>query len=823
MAPVAGVVEDPSGAAVAGATVSLAPAEGAAQSVVTGADGRFRFAEAAEGRYQLRLEVSGFKPVAMAVRVGAKAAAPLRVRLELAELRQEMAVDGGTAQPSAEPGGNLDSVRLTRQAIRGLPVLGTDVVAAAADLLDASALGTGGASVVVDGMETDELGATASAIAEVRINQDPYSAEYFRPGRGRIEVITKAGGDAFHGEVNFLFRDSLFDARNAFSGARPNEQRRIFEGSLTGPLGKGGRTAFVISAEREREDLEAVVYALTPDGEYRANFPQPRGEDEWNFRVSRQIGKAHTLAVRYELGREFERGRNVGGFTLPEAASDLGFQTHHIFVNYRGMLSSSLVNDFSMRIGRHNRSESSRTDAPSIVALDAFTGGGAQTALHATEGEFTFSDALSWTRGRHLMKFGVSVPEWTRYGATDRSLSGGAFTFSSLEDYARRTPLSYVAQGGEARLVYWQKEASLFVQDNWQLRPNLSLAFGLRWDWQSHLADRNNFAPRFSTAWSPGGDRRTVLRAGAGVFYDRTGEEAIADMLRYDGLHLRRILIESPGYPDPGGAAADEPASLVRFAAGLRSPYLLQGSAGVERELAPKLTATLNYTRVRGLKSFRSRDVNAPRGPLYAGRIDPSLGAVRQVESSGRLSAQSLEAALRGRMSRHFQGFVQYRLGSAWNDTAGLDGLPADSWDLGGEWAPAAFDVRHRFTVMGVLRPEKLLHLGVKLDLSSGTPYSTITGRDDNRDGMALDRPAGVRRNSARLPAVATLDLRWSREFPLRQGEGAPGFEITVDAFNALNRVNVASVSGNLSSPLFGRAVAARAPRQVQFGVQFKF
>ena len=828
---ITGVVADPSGAAIVGAEVVLTPPAGAEpRRATTGDTGRFRFPDLAPGRYELRMEVAGFKPVTLPVKVGTRSPASLRVTLALADLREKVAVEGGATQVSAEAGDNLDSVRLDRQAIKGLPILGNDVIGAAAELLNSSALGTGGASIVVDGMETSEKGVTASAIQEVRINQDPYSAEFSRPGRGRIEVITKPGTKEFHGEFNFLFRDSFFEARNAFSAARPNEQRRIFEGNLTGPIGKSGRTSFVISANHEAEDLESVVYAITPAGEVRTNFPQPQGQDEWNARITRQIGKAHTLAFRYEFENESARGRGVGGFTLPEAASDFKNRTHHLYFNYRGILTHNLVNEFSLRGGRHNELTTSRLrGVPAIVVLDAFTGGGAQADRRSTENHVQFTDTLLWTHGKHLLKFGLNVPDWSRRGSNDHSQTDGVFTFSSLEDYARGTPFSYVVQRGDGYLALWQKEVSLFVQDNFKLRPNLSLSFGLRYDWQNHLADHNNFAPRFSVAWSPLRSRKTVLRGGAGFFYDRTGERAIGDTLRFDGHHLQRILIENPGYPNPlapGQTLSTEPATVVRFAPGLRSPYLFQYSFGAERQLAKKLVATANYTRVRGVKSFRSRDVNAPPPPLYAARPDPAVGTLRQIESAGRLASQSFEAALRGTMGRYFQGFVQYTTGSAWNNTGGINALPANSYDLRGEWSHAPFDMRHRFTVLGSLRPEKLFNLGVRVDVSSGAPYTLTTGRDDNHDGLAYDRPPGVPRNSLRRPPTAVLDLRWSREFPLQGGkkkDDAPSLEVTLDAFNALNHVNVSSVVGNMSSPLFGQPVAARPPRRAQLSLAVKF
>ena len=129
-----------------------------------------------------------------------------------------------------------------------LPVFDRDFIATASRFLDTGSLGNGGVTVVVNGMEVNALNVSASAVSQMRINQDPYSAEYSRPGRGRIEILTKPGSQVFHGEINGVFRDARFDARNAFATTEPTEHRRIAEGFLGGPLGRGGKTSFMLSA-----------------------------------------------------------------------------------------------------------------------------------------------------------------------------------------------------------------------------------------------------------------------------------------------------------------------------------------------------------------------------------------------------------------------------------------------------------------------------------------------------------------------------------------------------------------------------------------------
>ena len=286
-------------------------------------------------------------------------------------------------------------------------------------------------------------------------------------------------------------------------------------------------------------------------------------------------------------------------------------------------------------------------------------------------------------------------------------------------------------------------------------------------------------------------------------------------------------MITDPGYPDPippGESLAAEPSSIVRLAPHVRIPYTTQFSMGVEQQLQKTTTLTTTYIGTRVISAFSSHDVNAPLPPLYQGRPNPGIAVLRQIESSGRLESNSLEVALRGEVTHFFSGMIQYVFGRTYNNTGGINWFPANNWDLSGEWARADFDERHRFNLLGTLRPWRLFILGVGLSLNSGAPYTITTGRDDNSDGVANDRPAGVPRNSAQGPGYASLDVRWSRDFFLIKTKKDKGPTVTfaADAFNVLNRTNYSGLVGNQSSPFYGLAVSSRPARRLQLSLRFK-
>jgi outer membrane receptor for ferrienterochelin and colicin len=171
---------------------------------------------------------------------------------------------------------------------------------------------------------------------------------------------------------------------------------------------------------------------------------------------------------------------------------------------------------------------------------DAFTGGGAQAYRLATEFHTSITWLLTQSLGNHTLKYGVNIPDWSRRALVDRTNEIGTLFFSSLSDYASNRPYAALLQRGNPKVVFVEKNAGGFFQDEWRLRKNFSLAAGFRYDWQNHIGDRDNFAPRLAIAWSPQQAPKLVLRSGVGLFFERSSPTPIWDILRYDGFRLRR-------------------------------------------------------------------------------------------------------------------------------------------------------------------------------------------------------------------------------------------------------------------------------------------
>jgi hypothetical protein len=148
------------------------------------------------------------------------------------------------------------------------------------------------------------------------VNNDPYSAEFTRPGRGRIEITTKPGFPNFHGEANFIFRDAIFNAKNYFSPVRPPEARRLYEGHLASPIGRGGHTSFIASASHREQDTAAVVNAVGPTGPINENVLTPDRNSQYSVRVTHDFSSTHRLSVGYNFENSSSTNAGVGGIPL---------------------------------------------------------------------------------------------------------------------------------------------------------------------------------------------------------------------------------------------------------------------------------------------------------------------------------------------------------------------------------------------------------------------------------------------------------------------------------------------------------------------------
>jgi outer membrane receptor protein involved in Fe transport len=793
-------------------------------STTSNGSGAFQL-DVAPGTYTLQASFEGFKPASNRLRVTNRAMTNQKLVLFVADVKQDVTVSNGGPEVAANAASNVDAIRIDQSTLDKLPVFDQDYIGTIARFLDTGSLGTGGVTLVVNGMEVSALSVSASAIAQIKVNQDPYSAEYSRPGRGRIEILTEPGGQEYHGELNLLGRNATLDARNAFATDRPPERKHIIEGMVSGPIGDGKKMSFMISGQDQKDDQQALVYAVGPSGPINDNVPQGNRQSLLSASLTRQIGRNTTMSIRPSYEYESNQNRGAGGTTLASAATDFTHKEEQLVYTQQSIVTASLVNQFQVLVGHEREPTTSVSNAPGIVVSGAFTGGGGQGNLLRTETHVQLMESLTWTHGHHVVQTGFQLPDWSRRGFDDRTNFGGTFFFSGLDTYAAGTPYAFTQQSGNGDLALLEKQVGTYVKDDWQVSSTLSVSGGLRYDWQNYLHDDNNFAPRVSVAFAPGDRKTNVLRAGVGVFNDRSGPVVIADVLHSQPGGLSRYVMTDPSFPNPfQNAPAAAPPSIVQFAPGVQIPQTLQYSTGLDRQLGKGKILSITYTGAKGYHLFRSRDVNAPVPPDYAARPNPAYGAIREVESNGQQTANSLQVMLRARVGTWVSAQTQYSLSKTENDTSGISAFPANDYDLSGEWSPADFDRRHRLVLLATMSPAQIVDVGVSLTMNSGSPYSETLGGDPYNNGRGRARPDAVARNTLVGTPYGSLDLRLSRALKIGgRGKDARTVNFALDGFNVTNRVNYIGYVGTVGSPLFGQPARASAPRQLQLSVRLEF
>jgi carboxypeptidase family protein len=818
---ISGVVTDATGAVIPDAEITLEAANKTVKKAQSAPDGSFGFTFLNPGDYVLEISHSGFRTARLWVAAGLTPASHIAVALPVATELSEVTVTAENASVSIENAENRNTNELDSGALSRLPIFDQDYIALMSRFLDTGAVGTNGVVLVVNGIEGSGPGVTASAIKSVKVNNNPYSALYARPGRGRLEIETKEGTPDYHGQLNLVIRNAVFDARQAYSSIKPPEEREYFEGSATGPL-LGKKDSFLVSGSYDRTDNQAVVNAATPAGNVNLNVPTPYTHALGSLRVFHDFRSGHQLWIGYSYERQVTENQGVGGIVLPEAGYKTEKQEHEIDVADTLALSPKWLNQLHMLVGHQDQPAISNVEAPSITVPGAFTGGGAQMDSNRTEAHWETNDTVSYSSGGHQIKFGLEVSDFGRRGMDDWTNQLGSYVFSSLAAYSSGIPTTLLLQQGNGHVILWEKNFAGFVEDNYKPTPNLSIAFGIRYYFQNYFHDdANNIAPRLGFSWAPGKTRHTVIRGGAGIFYDRTGSRPIADLLHFNGSTLHRYLIDSPQYPGPVSTVG-LPTSLVVLASNALIPYSTQWSLGLEHQVRSKMVLTAEWIGLRGVKLFRSLDTNAP----IAGNIrrpDDSLGQVRTIDSGGRSSSNALEVSLKGSLTKWFKGQAQYRMAKATGDTEGITFFPENSYAPELDYGRSSFDERHRFSLLGTLSLPNKFSLGANATLSSGKPFDETTGQDNNHDGIFNDRPALVSRNALNGPSFSDVDLRLGRDFRLGHGREDRTLNVSLSAFNILNKKNDFTYIGVIASPFFGRAVTALAPRRMQMNVSFKF
>jgi len=794
-----GQVTDPSGASVPAITVAVIGPGGAALVAQTDEQGRYVFRDLPPGTYTVSIQVKGFadfqKPGVVIARGQPQVVdARLVVFLET----QEVTVKGAGSEVSVSPTSTVGALVMKGDDLKALSD-NPDDLQDELQALAGPAAGPNGGQIYIDGFTEGRLPPKES-IREIRVNQSPFAAEYDRLGFGRIEIFTKPGTDKFHGQTFFEFGDSVFNSRNPFASTKPPYQSRQFGGNVGGPLSK--KASFFLDVERRDVGEVSVVNAVTLDSAFNETpFSQAVLNPTWRTtvspRIDYQLTPKNTLTARYSYARQGSDNNGIGQFSLLSQAYDTRNTQQTFQATETAMLGTRAVNETRLQYVRQRTDQTGDNSLPTISVLAAFTGGGINSGPSTTNHDhYEVQNMTSVTMGKHFVKFGMRLRDLNLWDSSHQSYNG-AFTFSggqcaasvcgtdtlttSLDAYRLTlqgianglTPEEIRAQGGGGSqfsltagnpiATLNQYDIGLFLQDDWRVRPNFSLSAGLRYETQNEISDHHDFAPRLGFAWGLGrgktGQPKTVLRAGSGVFYDRFGSDLTLQALRLNGITQQQFLIMNPDFYPPQFLASNPysypgipaladlksnaaPQTLRRVAQNLQAPYTIQSAVGIERQLPKNITLAVTYTNSHGVHILRSRNINAPLDPASAVRPFGGTENIYQYESSGLFNQNQLIANFSARVSPKYSLFGFYTLNQARSNTDGAGGFPANPYNLAADYGRAAFDVRQRFFMGGMIGLPFGFRFSPFIQISSGPPFNIVLGRDLNGDSLFNDRPA---------------------------------------------------------------------------------
>jgi hypothetical protein len=793
-----GQVLDPSGSMVPGATVMLQlPAGGAIKTVTSDSLGHFSIVGLAAGPYNIMVRKKGFAVYQMQS-FPVSGDGSIDIQLSVATEVQEMTVNDDRGHVEVSPDQNASALVLKGD---DLDALSDDPDELQDDLeaLAGPSAGPNGGQIYIDGFSGGTLPPKAS-IREVRVNSNPFSPEYDRLGYGRIEIFTKPGMDKLRGQLSTNFNDNMFNARNPFLGSadKPSYQSRQYNGNLAGPITK--KMSFTFDFERRSIDEYGIEIgqqlnsSLLPVSFSNA-VATPLTRTSIIPKIDMTLNDKNNLTIRYHWTDNSNTNSGVSGFNLATKGVNTQSYDNTIQATETAVLSGKAVTETRFMYDRDQSTSHSVNSAPAISVSDAFNSGGSTTGqAWNKQNYYELSNVTTYTAGVHTLKWGgrMRITDMNDYSPSNFN---GSFSFtggqaavldalnqpitnsdgsyvmapeSSLERYRRTLvfqQLGYSAaqilalgggatifsiDGGNPLASINQTDVGVFVSDDWRVRPTFTLSLGLRYENQTNIDNMADFAPRVGFAWAIGGGKnkvaKTVIRGGAGLFYDRVSNSVALAELRYNGTTQQQYMVANPGFypnvPSLATLATDlQPSSITKGYAGLVAPRIAQTGLSLERQLPKNTTATVTWAFSRGMHYLLTRDINAPLADgTYPLAQQYSTNQVMLYESAGLFTQNQLIVNLNSRLTKKVSLFGFYTLGYANGNSDG--GSPMNQYDLRSEWGPTRFDIRHRFFIGGSITAPLKVVFSPFITGSSGAPFNIITGNEFNNDQIYNARPA---------------------------------------------------------------------------------
>jgi Carboxypeptidase regulatory-like domain/TonB dependent receptor len=808
-----GQVTDPSGAAVAGAAVVMMASDGTFTTGKTTQTGSYEIKGLAPGSYMLTINADGFSIFEQDnVQISPGQIQKADAKLTIATANQTVQVTGEAATVAVNPEENASAVVIQGKDLEALSD-DPDELQDELEALAGPSAGPNGGQMYIDGFQAGQL-PPKSAIREIIINQNPFSAEYPDMGYGRIQILTKPGTDKLHGDFFVIGNDSAFNTLTPFictnsdaasfgctADVPPNYHTVQFSGDVSGPLSK--KASYFIQVEQRNIDQASIIDALQTVGPAPTFTIGPTLGTPLNPvtrttispRLDFQLTKTNTITIRYQFTHSGETGDGVGQSRLFTQAYNEADTENTVQITDDQTFGTKVLMETRFQYNHDQDDDTAQNTTAEIQVPGDFTGGGnplGKEADHSTH--YELDSFTQVTLARNTVRFGARLDQYVDTN-TSTSNFNGTFQFPSInadqtflmDSFAGMTDAEIIAAGGGANqyAVTFGNPTSrvsefavgLYAEDDWRIKPTITLSYGLRYETQTNISDHKDWAPRLSLSWAVGHSKsgpKTVLRAGYGIFYTRFNYTNTLDDERFNGSTQQQFVITNPQFfpddsapaedcftetpappscppPPPGQTESPTPQTIYQDAPNLRAPYQMELGGSVERQLTKTATLSLTYLNSHGLHQFLTDDVNAPLPGTYnpgltSSGIRPLSAAfgndfVDQFQSEGIFHQNQLIVNLNYKWGARVSIFGYYTLNYANSDTSGVGSFPSQPYNLMADYGRASFDVRNRVFFGGTINLPKGFRLNPLIAASSGSPFNITVGQDLMGDSHFNDRP----------------------------------------------------------------------------------